>query len=83
MERRQAFQTLIDSQSHPNIEIVKSRLNFKSKIRGASDAFAAGTDVADVTPMQMFEKKLELQSGLENTEELKNAFREILEELNL
>ena len=83
LERRQAFQTLIDSHSNPDVEIVKSRLNFKSKIRGASDAFAVGTDVADVTPMQMFQKKLELQSGLENTEELKNAFREILEELKL
>src|SRR5690554_669808 len=83
LERRQAFEELINSQPNASIEIVKSRLNFKSKIRGASDAFAVGTDVADVTPMQMFEKKLELQSDLENTEELKNAFREILEELNL
>lgn len=83
LERRQAFETLISSELGNNIEIVKSRLIFKSKTRGASDAFAVGTDVADVTPMEMFEKKLELQSGLENTEELKNAFREILEELNL
>lgn len=83
IERRQAFEQLINAQTNPNIEIVKSRLHFKSKIRGATDAFAVGTDVADVTPMQMFEKKLELQSGLENTEELKDAFREILEELNL
>lgn len=83
LERRQAFEALTNSQPNTNVEIVKSRLNFKSKIRGASDAFAVGTDVADVTPMQMFEKKLELQSGLENTEELKNAFREILEELKL
>ena len=83
LERRQAFEALTNSQPNDNIEIVKSRLNFKSKIRGASDAFAVGTDVADVTPMQMFEKKLELQSGMENTEELKNAFREILQELNL
>ncbi|MCM4166443.1 Nuclease SbcCD subunit D [Arenibacter antarcticus] len=83
LEKRQAFDELTNSQPNANIEIVKSRLNFKSKIRGASDAFAVGTDVADVTPMQMFEKKLELQSDLENTEELKNAFREILEELKL
>lgn len=83
LERRQAFEALINSRPEGNIEIVKSRLNFKSKIRGASDAFAVGTNVADVTPMQMFEKKLELESGLENTEELKNAFREILEELKL
>lgn len=80
---RQAYEALINSQPNPKIEIVRSRLYFKSKVRGASDAFAVGTNVADVTPMQMFEKKLELQSGLENTEELKNAFREILEELNI
>ena len=83
IERRQAFEEFINSQPNELLEIVKSRLNFKSKIRGASDAFAVGTDVADVTPMQMFEKKLELQSGLENTEDLKDAFREILQELNL
>ena len=83
IERRQAFEELINSQPNAHIEIVKSRLNFKSKIRGATDAFAVGTDVADVTPMEMFEKKLELESGLENTDELKHAFREILQELNL
>lgn len=83
LERRQAFDALTNSQPNANIEIVKSRLIFKNLIRGASDAFAVGTDVADVTPMQMFEKKLELQSDMENTAELKNAFREILEELKL
>lgn len=83
IERRQAFEDFIQSASNPAIEIVKSRLNFRSRIRGATDAFAVGTDVADVTPMEMFEKKLELQSGLEDTGALKNAFREILEQLNL
>lgn len=83
IERRQAFEELINSQPNEHIEIVKSRLNFKNKVRGATDAFAVGTNVADVTPMEMFEKKLELQSGMENTDELKHAFREILAELNL
>ena len=83
LERRQAFEGFVNSRPNENIEIVKSRLNFKSKIRGATDAFAVGTDVTDVTPVQMFEKKLELQSGLDNTKELKNAFREILQELGL
>lgn len=83
LQRRQAFETFINEQPNPRLQIVKSRLTFANKIRGASDAFAVGTDVADVTPMQMFEKKLELQSGLDNTEELKAAFRDILEELNL
>lgn len=83
LERRQAFETFVNDQPNPLLQIVKSRLTFTNKVRGASDAFAVGTDVADVTPMQMFEKKLELQSGLENTDELKAAFRDILQELNL
>jgi exonuclease SbcD len=83
LERRQAFEAFVSEQPNPRLQIVKSRLSFSTKIRGASDAFAVGTDVADVTPMQMFEKKLELQVGLENTEELKAAFRDILQELNL
>lgn len=83
IERQQAFEKFISSQPNPNLQIVKSRLNFKTKIRGATDAFTVGTNVSDVTPMEMFEKKLELTGGFENTEELKNAFREILQELNL
>ncbi len=83
LERRQAFETFVNDQPNPLLQIVKSRLTFTNKVRGASDAFAVGTDVADVTPMQMFEKKLELQSGLEHTDELKAAFRDILQELNL
>ncbi len=83
VERRQAFEALLTDPPNEKIEIVRSRLNFKNTVRGASEAFAVGTEVADVTPMQMFEKKLELQGGLENAEELKNAFREILEQLNL
>ena len=83
LQTRQDFEEFINSNPNVNIEIIKSRLYFKTKIRGATDAFAMGTDVADVTPMQMFEKKLELQSGMQNTEELKNAFREIMQELKL
>ncbi|WP_027075485.1 exonuclease subunit SbcD [Maribacter antarcticus] len=83
LERRQAFEAFVSEQPNARLQIVKSRLSFSTKIRGASDAFAVGTDVADVTPMQMFEKKLELQVELENTEELKAAFRDILQELNL
>lgn len=83
LENRQAFEALIGADSNPHLKIVNARLQFEHKIRGAGNAFAAGTDVADVTPMDMFEKKLELQGVTENTEELKNAFRDILEELNL
>ncbi len=80
---RQEFEDLRLENSNNNLLIVKSRLNFTNKVRGASEAFKTGTDVSEVSPMQMFEKKLELMSDLENVEDLKNAFLEILEELNL
>jgi exonuclease SbcD len=80
---RQELEALLLNQTNDSIRIIKSRLHFKNKVRGATDVFQAGTDVSEVTPMQMFEKKLELEPDLENPEDLKNAFREILEELNL
>lgn len=80
---RQGLEDLILENTNELIHIVKSRLYFTNKVRGASEAFKTGTDVSEVTPMQMFEKKVDLVGDLENKEDLKNAFREILEKLNL
>ncbi|OBX26001.1 exodeoxyribonuclease I subunit D [Gelidibacter algens] len=80
---RQDLEELLDTHDNPELKIIKSKLNFINKVRGASEAFQPGISVADVTPMQMFEKRLELDGHQEHTDELKNAFRQILEELNL
>ncbi|EGV44500.2 exonuclease subunit SbcD [Bizionia argentinensis JUB59] len=80
---RQDLDELLDSQENENLKIIKSKLNFINKVRGASEAFEPGISVADVTPMEMFEKRLELDGNQENIDDLKNAFRQILEELNL
>ncbi|MCK0114728.1 exonuclease subunit SbcD [Gelidibacter sp. F63206] len=80
---RRDLDDLLENYKNDHLKIVKSKLNFLNKIRGASEAFEPGISVADVTPMEMFEKRLELDGHQENTEELKNAFRQILEELNL
>ena len=83
VQTRQDLDDLLENYDHSHLKIIKSRLNFTNKIRGASDAFQTGISVADVTPMEMFEKKLELEGTQENVEELKHAFRQILEDLNL
>ncbi|WP_299390544.1 exonuclease subunit SbcD [uncultured Gelidibacter sp.] len=80
---RRDLDELLEAFANDDLVIVKSKLNFTNKIRGASEAFQPGISVADVTPMEMFEKRLELDGQHENAEELKNAFRQILEELNL
>ncbi|MEO8933204.1 MAG: exonuclease subunit SbcD [Xanthomarina sp.] len=83
LQIRRDLDELLDGYTNEDLQIIKSKLNFTNKIRGASEAFEPGISVADVTPMEMFEKRLELDGNIENTEELKNAFRQILEELNL
>ena len=80
---RRDLDELMETHFNDHLVIIKSKLNFANKIRGASEAFQPGISVADVTPMEMFEKRLELDGHQENAEELKNAFRQILEELNL
>ena len=80
---RRDLDDLLERGDTDHLKIIKSRLNFTNKVRGASEVFQTGVSVADVTPMEMFEKKLELDETQGNIEELKNAFRQILEELNL
>jgi len=72
-------------ESHGNVllQIVKSRLGFIEAEKNVNDFFTEGTDVNDVTPAEMFEKKLEMDEEIENKDELRNAFLEILESLNL
>lgn len=80
---RRDLDELLETYKNDDLQIIKSRLNFVNKIRGASQAFKPGVSVADVTPMEMFEKRLELDGNEADNEDLKNAFRQILEELNL
>ncbi|MBJ7881753.1 exonuclease subunit SbcD [Gelidibacter salicanalis] len=80
---RRDLDDLLETYTNEDLIIIKSKLNFTNKIRGASEAFQPGISVADVSPMEMFEKRLELDGQQDDSEELKNAFRQILEELNL
>lgn len=77
------LENLQDNHGNELLKIVKSRLGFSETEKDVSDFYTEGTDVNDVTPTEMFEKKLEMDEEIENKDELRNAFREILENLNL
>ncbi len=83
IENQYAFESFVNSNPNAKLQIIKSRLDYKNLIGGASYYFSETTDVSDVTPIEMFEKRLEIEENLENKEELILAFREILEELGL
>lgn len=80
---RQELDDLLENHANEHLKIIKHRLTFNNVLRRTSDSFEPGTSVADVSPMEMFEKRLELDGHQDNSDELKNAFRQILEELNL
>ena len=65
------------------LKIVKRRYEFKDYKSKSSDAFNDTVDVADVSPKDMFEKRLEIESKYseEEIKEFKNAFQEILEQV--
>src|SRR5690606_28014894 len=82
VETRHAFENFVNSHPNENLQILKAKLEFQNQLKGSSAVFSSGIDVARVTPLEMFEKRLEMEGHLQDKNELLNAFQEILEELN-
>lgn len=83
IETQYEFEQFINSNPNPELQILKARLRFKNDLQGSAAVLSPTTDVATVTPLEMFEKRLEMEGDLKDKDELLNAFKEILEELNL
>jgi exonuclease SbcD len=75
------LEELLTSEAQNGYQIIKGRIDFKNKLVGTSVLLHKGEDISDFTPVQLFEKRLEQDSSLENTDELVHAFREILQNL--
>lgn len=65
----------------PGLKIVKSKVEFDNQQKGLSTLLSTGTLLSELEPEELFKKRLELESDLENEDELLNAFREIMEQL--
>lgn len=73
---------LVASYEHnDNFQILKSRVTFNQGGKDTSDLFAKGTQIDDITPMDVFKKMLDQQqTDTEDRALLTEAFSEILEE---
>ncbi len=73
---------LIQNFNSPGFEIVKSRVNFKNKLSGASELYAGTPQLEDLKPREVF---LELLANHEYetdiNKEILGAFDELMEEL--
>ena len=76
------LEELLSSDPHNCYQILKGRINFKNKLVGTSVLLNAGEDIGDFTPIQLFEKRLEQDESLEDTQELIFAFKEILQKIS-
>lgn len=70
---------LLSNDSIKNLQILKSKIEFKTTIKGSSDIMEFGEEISNYSPIQLFEKRLALDPSIENTKEYMDAFREILE----
>ncbi|NRS88863.1 exonuclease SbcD [Flavobacterium sp. 7E] len=76
-----ALEDLLTSEPENGLQILKGSINFKTGVSGTSKLLSKGEDIKDFSAVQLFEKRLQQDDSLENTEELIHAFREILEGL--
>ena len=82
IEHIRMLEELLTSEAHTYYQILKGRINFKNKLVGTSVLLNAGEDIGDFTPIQLFEKRLEQDDSLEDTQELIFAFKEILQNIS-
>jgi len=64
------------------LQIIKSKIEFSNSTKGTASFLDLNDDISNFNPVQLFEKRLAMDSSIENTDELINAFKEILENLN-
>lgn len=82
IEHIRMLEELLTSEANAYYQILKGRINFKNKLVGTSVLLNAGEDIGDFTPIQLFEKRLEQDDSLEDTQELIFAFKEILQKIS-
>lgn len=82
IEHIRALEELLTAEQKNGLQILKGRIEFKNYHAGTSQLLKPGEDIGSFTPVQLFKKRLEQDSLVEDNTELINAFNDILESLN-
>jgi exonuclease SbcD len=67
---------------YPDLVILKGKIEFKNKVKGTSSFLEKGEDIASFQPIDLFQKRLDMDESIEDKSTLLNAFREILETIS-
>lgn len=82
IEHIRALEEILTAEYKNGLQILKGKISFKNYVSGTSEILKPGEDIGSFTPVQLFEKRLEQDSSIEDNAELINAFKDILESLN-
>lgn len=82
IEHVRALEELLTAEQKKGIQILKGRIEFKNLHSGTSQILKPGEDINNFTAVELFEKRLEQDSSLDDKTELINAFKDILESLD-
>lgn len=83
-ESRESVQNLlalVDAAPQFGLQVVKHKIMFKNQVTGTAALLAHNDEVGNYAPLELFEKRLDLDASLTNRNELKAAFAEILQEI--
>jgi exonuclease SbcD len=81
IEHIRILEELLTYESENGLQILKGSIKFKNGISGTSKLLTNGEDINDFSPVQLFEKRLEQDESIEDSKDLINAFKEIMESL--
>jgi DNA repair protein SbcD/Mre11 len=78
----QKVNELIMEQPYTHLKIVKHKVIFANQLNKTGQLLEPTAQLADFTPTQLFEKRLDAEPDIVNKEELIYAFKEILETIH-
>ena len=81
-QKSQHFDLMLREFEKKDFKIIKPRLTFENRQKEASELFTVGTEIEDLTPRDVFERRLESETLDDDTRALLlEAFTELLEEV--
>ncbi len=67
---------------YPDVVILKGKIEFQNKIKGTGSFLEKGEEITSFKPIELFQKRLDMDESIIDQSALLNAFREILETIN-
>jgi exonuclease SbcD len=76
------LERLLSMETDERFKIVKGKIEFKNKIKGAGSFLSKEDDLGSFQAIDLFKKRIEMDESIDDAQELILAFKEIMENLD-